>query len=68
MKPFKAKFHKSRKPITPNYKCKVGPGGIDCPCCTHGLQPTIFKRLTRRLERVFLKRELVKQVQELSIV
>lgn len=57
-------LHKSRKPITPNHKAHAGPGGINCPCCTR-LEPTAFKRLTRRLERVFLKRDLQHQLSEI---
>lgn len=55
---------KSRKVLTPNNKCHVGPGGINCNCCTHGYHPTAFKRLTRRLERLFLKRDLKSQILE----
>jgi hypothetical protein len=52
---------KTRKPLTANHKCAVGPGGINCNCCTHGYHPTAFKKLTRKLERVYLKRDLYQQ-------
>jgi len=40
---------------------RVGIGGLDCACCTHGTRrqhKTLHKRTTRRVKKMELSREI----------
>lgn len=49
--------HRSRKAVCS--KVIVGPGGINCACCA----PPNAKKMTRKYERVMLKRQLQKEIE-----
>lgn len=49
--------HASKKPLFVT-KLKLGPGGINCSCCTHGMHPSKLKVLSRRIERRKLKQNI----------
>ena len=45
-------------------KCRIGPGGMGCPCCSPmGVEPRKSKPLMRRIVRRTTKQEVQRELQ-----